>query len=95
MEKTKKMKGSVRTAVDADLPLIQEWLKRETRNGHGFINNWGMIQKACAEKLMTVFIGAEGPVGFLTYGISHDTILQTKSSCQQRGIGRALVEHAM
>lgn len=95
MEKTKKMKGSVRTAVDADLPLIQEWLKREARNGQGFINNWGMIQKACAEKRMTVFIGAEGPVGFLTYGISHDTILQTKSSCQQRGIGRALVEHAI
>lgn len=26
MEKTKKIKGSVRTAVGADLPLIQEWL---------------------------------------------------------------------
>lgn len=45
MEKTKKMKGSGRTAVDADLPLIPEWLKCEARNGHGFISNWGMIQK--------------------------------------------------
>lgn len=95
MEKIKKMKGRVRTAVDADLPLIQEWLKCEARNGHGFINNWGMIQRACTEKRMTVFLSAEGPVGFLTYGISLDTILQTKSSCQQRGIGRALVEHAI
>ncbi|WP_047287252.1 GNAT family N-acetyltransferase [Pseudomonas protegens] len=95
MEKTKKIKGSVRTAVDADLPLIHEWLKREARNGLGFINNWGMIQSACAEKQMTVFVSAEGPMGFLTRSISRDTILQTKSNCQRRGIGRALVEHAI
>lgn len=62
MEKTKKIKVSVRTAVDADLPLIQEWLKREARNGLGFINNWGMIQNACAEKQMTVFVSAEAPM---------------------------------
>ena len=95
MKKTKKIKGNVRTAVDADLPLIQEWLKREARNGLGFINNWGMIQNACAEKQMTVFVSAEGPMGFLAYGISHDSILQTKSSCQRRGVGRALVEHGI
>ncbi|MCF5691278.1 GNAT family N-acetyltransferase [Pseudomonas sp. PA-1-2A] len=95
MEKTRKIKGSVRTAVDADLPFIQEWLTSEARNGDGFINNWSVIQKACAEKQMTVFFTLEGPVGFLTYGISHGTILQTKSSCQQRGIGRKLVEHAI
>lgn len=86
---------SVRTAVAADLPYIQEWLKHEVCNGFGFINNWGMIQDACAQKLMTVFIEAEGAVGFLTRGISLDTILQTKSDCQRRGIGRALVEHAI
>ena len=95
MEKTRKIKGSVRTAVGADLPFIQEWSTREARNGDGFINNWSVIQKACAEKQMTVFFTLEGPVGFLTYGISHGTILQTKSSCQQRGIGRKLVEHAI
>lgn len=95
MEKTSKIKGRVGTAVETDLPFIQEWLTREARNGDGFINNWNLIQKACAEKRMTVFFTTEGPVGFLTYGISHDTILQTKSSCQQRGIGRALVEHAI
>lgn len=87
--------GSVRTAVIADLPFIQEWLKHEVRNGLGFINNLDMIQDACAKKLMTVFVEAEGPVGFLTYGISFDSILQTKSDCQRRGIGRALVEHAI
>ena len=87
--------GGVRTAVNADLPYIQKWLKHEVRNGFGFINNWRMIQEACEKKLMTVFVESEGPVGFLIYGISHDTILQTKSDCQRRGIGRALVEHAI
>lgn len=87
--------GSVRTAVTADLPYIEAWLKHEVRNGFGFINNWGMIQDACTKKLMTVFVEAEGAVGFLTFGISTDTILQTKSDCMRRGIGRALVEHAI
>ncbi|MBJ2215790.1 MULTISPECIES: GNAT family N-acetyltransferase [Pseudomonas] len=86
---------SVRTAIPADLPYIQEWLKHEVSHGFGFINNWGMIEEACAQKLMTVFMDSEGAVGFLTRGISLDTILQTKSDCQRRGIGRALVEHAI
>ncbi|QHD09772.1 GNAT family N-acetyltransferase [Pseudomonas sp. R76] len=86
---------SIRTALPSDLPYIQKWLKYEVRNGYGFIKNWGMIQDACAQKLMTVFVDSEGPVGFLTRGISLDTILQTKSDCQRCGIGRALVEHAI
>ncbi|MEN5315371.1 GNAT family N-acetyltransferase [Pseudomonas koreensis] len=88
-------KRGVRTAVNADLPYIQEWLKHEERNGEGFIHNWHLIEKACANKQMTVFVDAERPVGFLTRSISLDTILQTKSDCQRRGIGRALVEHAI
>ncbi|UXJ50125.1 GNAT family N-acetyltransferase [Pseudomonas citronellolis] len=82
-------------AAAADLPFIYEWLKLEARDGSGLINNWGMIQNACAEQKMTVFLNSEGPVAFLTYGISHSTILQTKSNCQRRGVGRALVEHAI
>jgi GNAT superfamily N-acetyltransferase len=87
--------GCVRTAVTADLPFIREWLKSEERNGVGFIHNWGMIESACAKKMMKVFVTAEGPLGFLTCGISYDTILQTKSDCKRHGIGRALVEHAI
>lgn len=86
---------SVRTAVPSDLPYIHEWLKHEVCNGVGFINNWPMIQDACAQNRMTVFVDAEGPVAFLTRGICGDTILQTKSDCQRRGIARALVEHAI
>jgi GNAT superfamily N-acetyltransferase len=88
-------KGVVRKAVKADLPFIQEWLKLEERDGRGFIHNWRLIQKACDENEMTVFVEAEGPIGFLTYGISTETILQTQSDYQRRGIGRALVEDAI
>ncbi|EMO9521092.1 N-acetyltransferase family protein [Pseudomonas aeruginosa] len=87
--------GTVRPAEAADLPLIQEWLKYEVRDGLGFINNWNLIQEACAEQQMTVYVTEEGPVGFITQSISYGTILQTKSSCQRQGIGRALVEHAI
>ncbi|MBW6123152.1 GNAT family N-acetyltransferase [Pseudomonas aeruginosa] len=90
-----KSTGIVRLAEASDLPLIHEWLKHEECDGLGFINNWGMIQKACAEQEMIVFVADEGPIGFLTHGISLNTILQTKSSCQRQGIGRALVEHAL
>lgn len=87
--------GRVRQAVKADLPFIHEWLKLEERHGLGFINNWGMIQTACAKKRMSVFTSPEGPIGFLTDGISYNTILQTRSDYQGRGVGRALVEHAI
>ncbi|GEM_PF-3979760 len=59
------------TGTPADLPLIHEWLKHEVRDGFGFISNWGMIQKACAEQEMIVFVTNEGPVGFLTRDLAH------------------------
>lgn len=90
-----KTQGAIRQAVDADLPVIREWLKHEERDGLGFINNWGVIQEACAEQQMTVYATDEGPVGFLTHGISLSTILQIRSDCQRQGIGRALAAHAI
>lgn len=90
-----KATGNIRSAVPADLPLIHEWLKQEGSSSGGFINNWGMIQDACAEQEMIVFAAAEGPVGFITRGLSLSTIIQTKSTYQRKGIGRALVEHAL
>ncbi|WP_409286867.1 GNAT family N-acetyltransferase [Pseudomonas guariconensis] len=86
----------VRPAVASDLSFIQEWLANEQEQpGAGFINNWAMIESACCERTMLVYGAADGPVGFLTRGISIDTILQVRSDFQCRGIGRALVEHAM
>ncbi|PWU32083.1 hypothetical protein DK254_00765 [Pseudomonas sp. RW407] len=90
-----KTHGAIRQAVEADLPLIREWLKHEERDGFGFINNWRLIQEACAEQKMTVFVTDEGPVGFLTHGISLSTILQVRSNCQRKGVGRALVAQAI
>lgn len=57
-----KATGTVRLAEAADLPLIQDWLKQEQRNGFGFINNWNMIQNACGEQKIIVFATDEGPV---------------------------------
>lgn len=90
-----KVSRVVRLAVGADLPLIYEWLKHELRDGIGFINNWTLIQEACSEQKMTVFVTDDGPVGFIIGGISYGTILQTKSIYQRQGIGRALVKHAI
>lgn len=87
--------GGIRLATASDLPQIHSWLKDEMHNGCGFINNWEIIEDACNSGLMTVYVASGSPVGFIINGLSRGTILQTKTSCKRRGIGRALVEHAM
>jgi len=86
--------GSIRTAVTSDLPYIQEWLKHEIRHGAGFINNWYMIQDACAKKLMTVFVDAQGPVGFLTY-VQRDGSQGGGRTCRRYGFqpGKLAIRH--
>ncbi|WP_178125747.1 GNAT family N-acetyltransferase [Pseudomonas sp. EMN2] len=85
----------VREAELADLPYIHAWLTREAHGAAGFINNWEGITAACIEREMLVWGNLGAPVGFLTRGITLDTILQVRSQDQGRGIGRALVQRAL
>lgn len=87
--------GEVRAALHSDLVFIRDWLTAEEVDGFGFIHNWTLIENACAEHDMTVFAALEGPVAFITRGLSHSTILQTKSSHQRLGIARLLVQHEL
>lgn len=87
--------AKLRKASSPDLPIIRKWLAAEEVDGFGFIHNWGIIENAFAEGVMTVFDGPEGPVAFITRGISYGTILQTRSSHLRRGIARLLVQHEL
>lgn len=85
----------VREAGLGDLPYIHAWLAQEARGAAGFINNWESIKAACIEGEMLVWCEEGAPIGFLTRGITPDTILQVRSQDQGRGIGRALVQRAL
>lgn len=95
IEKRPSQRQGVRKGRKIDLPFIKEWLAAEVQGGRGFIHNWRMIEDACAEGQMLVWIDQQGPVGFLTHGISPSSILQIKTDRKRRGIGRALVERAI
>ena len=85
----------VREAELADLTYIHAWLSREAHGAAGFINNWEGITAACIDRQMLVWGAVGAPVGFLTRGITLDTILQVRKQDQGRGIGRALVQVAL
>ncbi len=85
----------IRPATAPDLLAINIWLTLEARDGFGFIHNWELIQSTCAEGRMLVWSEANEPIAFLTNGLSCDTILQVQTEYQGRGIGRALVGHAI
>lgn len=89
------MNEVLRPADERDLASIRAWLELEERDGEGFIHNWSLIEAAAAEQEMMVLSGADGLVGFLTYGLTLGSILQVRSDHKRRGIGRQLVEHAI
>lgn len=89
------MNEVVRPAEDGDLAFIRAWLELEARGGEGFIHNWKLIEEAAADREMMVLSGTDGPVGFLTHGLTRGSILQVRSDHKGRGIGRQLVEHAI
>lgn len=95
IEKRPPQRRGVRKGRIIDLPFIREWLALEVRGEQGFIHNWRMIEEACSEGQMLVWVDQEGPIGFLTRGISPSSILQVKSDRKRHGIGRALVERAI
>lgn len=95
IEKRPSQRRGVRKGREIDLPFIREWLALEVRGEQGFIHNWRMIEEACFEGQMLVWVDQEGPVGFLIRGISLGSILQVKSDRKRHGIGRALVERAI
>lgn len=95
IEKRPSKRRGVRKGRTTDLPFIREWLALEVRGEQGFIHNWRMIEEACSEGQMLVWVDQEGPVGFLIRGVSPGSILQVKSDRKRHGIGRALVERAI
>ena len=85
----------IRLATADDLSKVEGWLPEEVNGQHGFIHNIQMIREAQAKRKMLVYVASGAPVGFLTEGISLSSILQVKSGCKKKGIGRLLVEHAL
>lgn len=89
------MNGNLRPVDERDLAFIRAWLEFEERDGEGFIHNWSLIEAAAVEREMMVVLGADGPIGFLTYGLTRSSILQIRSDHKRRGVGRQLVGHAI
>jgi len=87
----------IRLATDRDIDDVHAWLKQEKQLGvHGnFLCNWNVILHHHRDQRVHVYVERDTPVAFVAGGLTRDGILQVRDAQRGRGVGKALVQHAL
>lgn len=89
---------AIRKGRASDLPDIKAWLDEEgltNEFGHGFHNNWSMIEEAAHRQRLTVLLLAGAPIAFYVDGNSAPDIFEVHPAHRREGHGERLARHML
>jgi len=89
----------IRRAIDADLPTIESWLHHyeSVEPFSTFLQNWEVTLESHFEGNLMVYVDPvlTQPVAYHWGHLVHGGILEVRPDMRGRGIGNALVQHAL